>query len=326
MGIDAIINTLQGCGCSPFFFTSAIQSVFFGAKAREQQDELLQSNLEFRERMQELRNEFARERLDAQLRFRRECYELGRQYLIQQTISQNESRKKQIEFHDFLNRYWPLEQSVFSVLMEREKFLAQKSIVPLTVYIARTELTAPKRSNAMYEDFCEKLITSMQPYGVTVEKCPWKAPCQSRLGEAMNVNYIMGGIPSLIVFPYQQGNKIGIESASWSFAKGLQSMNYDKSLQIECLDTLQVSEYTLLAVQATIGMTRDAYMLAEYHSPVLFGKTVDDKLLAIPEIREQLSSHYSDMISLAHSTEFRNLCTLQEISQIEQSLNLKLLQ
>ena len=70
MGIDAIINTLQGCGCSPFFFTSAIQSVFFGAKAREQQDELLQSNLEFRERMQELRNEFARERLDAQLRFR----------------------------------------------------------------------------------------------------------------------------------------------------------------------------------------------------------------------------------------------------------------
>ena len=54
MGIDAIINTLQESGCSPFFFTSAIQSAVFGDKARNQQSEIVNSNLEFREHLQEL--------------------------------------------------------------------------------------------------------------------------------------------------------------------------------------------------------------------------------------------------------------------------------
>lgn len=325
MGLDDIINTLSGSGCSPFFFTSAIQSAVFGETARAQQSQLVDSNLEFREYLQDLRNEYARERLDSQLLFRRESYELGRQHLIQQTIAMNKSRQKQADFIDFLNHYWPLEQSVYSVLMERERFLAQRSIVPLTVYIAKTELTSSVRNTSQYEQFCEDLISYMQPFGVTIEKCPWKNACQSRLSEAMNVNFIMGGIPALLVFPYQQGNTIGIETASWSFARGLQGMNHSKSLQIKCSDNKSISQITMSAVKATIGMTRDAYMLAEYHAPVLFGKNIDHEILAIPEIRSQVVSHYQDMSKLIESPEFRQLCTPNELSQINSSFNLKLL-
>lgn len=325
MGLDAIINKFLGAGCSPFFFTSAIQSSVFGETARAQQAQLMESNLEFREHLQNIRNEYAKERLDAQLLFRRENYELGRQHLIQQTILMNKSRQKQADFIDFLNRYWPMKQSVYSVLMERERFLAQKTIVPLTVYIASTELTSSVRSNSKYEDFCEELISTMKPYGVIVEKCPWKKTCQSRLSEAMNVNFIMGGIPTLLIFPYQHGDVIGIETASWSFARGLQAMNHSKSLQIPCSDGMNIPKITMSAVKATIGMTRDAYMLAEYHAPILFGKDVDSEMLAIPELRAQIVSHYDDMSKLISTPEFCQLCTRDELVQINNSFNLKLL-
>jgi hypothetical protein len=299
--------------------------MYFGEQAREHQAEILDSNLEFRERMRILKQAYAEERMDAQKCFRRESYELGRQYLIQQTIAQNASRQKQIEFKDFITRYWPLNETVYSVLMRHKQFLEKKSIIPLTVYVARTELTAPMRNSNKYKEFCELLIDSMKGTGVTVEDCPWKSSCQSRIGEAMNVNYIMGGIPSLIIFPYQQSDTIGIEAVSWSFAKGLQGMNHTKALQIKCPSNDLIPEYTLAAVRATIGMTRDAYMLAEYHAPVLFGNKLDTQLLSIPEIREQLLLHYSDMKQLTSSTEFSQLCTQQELDSINSSLNINLL-
>lgn len=325
MSLDAIINTLSGSGCSPFFFTSAIQSSVFGETARAQQAELMESNLEFREHLQDIRNEYARERLDAQLLFRRESYELGRQHLILQTLLMNKSRQEQDDFIDFLNRYWPMKHSVYSIFNKREKYLAQKSVVPLTVYVASTELTSSVKSDSKYKDFCEELITTMEPYNVSVADRPWKKPCQSRLSEAMNVNFIMGGIPTLLIFPYQHGATIGIETASWSFARGLQGMNHSKSLQISCPNSTDIPKVTMSAVKATIGMTRDAYMLAEYHAPILFGKDVDSEMLAIPELRSQIISHYDDMKKLISSPDFHQLCTRDELVRINNSFNLKLL-
>lgn len=63
------VDLLQSNGCSPFFFTGAIQSVIFGGVARENQSKMLDSNLEFRQHLQDLKDEYSREHLDAQLFF-----------------------------------------------------------------------------------------------------------------------------------------------------------------------------------------------------------------------------------------------------------------
>lgn len=326
MGLDSIIATMQGCGCSPFFFTSALQSTLFGELGRHNQAEMMESNLEFREHLQDIRNQYSKERLEEQLLFRRESYELGRQYLIQQTIAQNESRKKQIEFRDFIYNYWPLERTPFSVLEERKDYLERKSIIPLTVLVAKTEVTNNTRDTSRYGDFCEELISGLSSLpNITIEKTPWNKPCQSRISEAMNINYIMGGIPTLIVFPYQNDTTLGIETASWSFGRGLQSMNHSKLLQIENVDKETIAGIAMSAVKATIGMTRDAYMLAEYHAPVLFPNMVDNNMLSIPMLREHILSHYKDMAKLAGSSEFKQLCSRDELQAIESSLNVKLL-
>lgn len=327
MGLDSIIATLQDSGCSPFFFTSAIQSTLFGELGRHNQAEMMESNLEFREHLQNIRNQYSKERLENQLLFRRESYELGRQYLIEQTLAQYESRKKMADFSDFIDNYWPLALTPFAVLENRKDYLERKSTIPLNVLVAKTEVTSSVRDTSLYGTFCENLIDGLQKrlQNITIEKAPWSKPCQSRVSEAMNINYIMGGIPTLIIFPYKDGNTLGVETASWSFGRGLQSMNHTKLLQIENVDTEDEAELALSAVKATIGMTRDAYMLAEYHAPAVYPQLVDDKVLSVPMLRKHLTDHYNNMAKLVGSHEFKLLCTKDELQSIECSLNVKLL-
>jgi len=328
MGLDAIIATLQGSGCSPFFFTSAIQSTLFGEIGRHNQTEMMESNLEFREHLQKIRNQYSKERLENQLLFRRESYELGRQYLIDQTLAQCESRKKMYDFADFIDNYWPLESTPFAVIEHRKKTLERKSVIPLNVLIAKTETTSSLRDPSLYGTFCESLISEFKKLpDIIIEKSPWSKSksCQSRISEAMNINYIMGGIPTLIIFPYQDGKTLGIETASWSFGHGLQSMNHTKLMQIENVDREEAAELALSAVKATIGMTRDAYMLAEYHAPAVYPQLVDNKVLSVPVLRKHLTEHYKDMARLVSSPEFKQLCSKEELQSIENSLNIRLL-
>ncbi len=321
MGLDNLISDFQHAGCSPFFISNALQSTFFGEQARQHQAEMMESNIEFREYLQGLRNEYSRARLDAQKQFRRESYELGRQFLIQQTIAQNESRQKQIEFRDFISHYWPLNIDVYTMLTEQQDLLKGKRILPLNVFVAKTELTSNRRDPNQYGEFCESLIAGLRELpNVAISKCPWKGNCQSRLSEAMNINYIMSGIPTLVVFPYQMGSTVCIETASWSFARGLQSMSHKKLLKLENVDNAVIGDTVCAAVKATIGMTRDAYMLAEYHAPVVFNSIVDADILAIPALKDALIDNYRELHQLVQSNDFKQLCLPDELKQIESSL------
>lgn len=322
-GLKSIIETMQGSGCSPFFITSAVQSLYFAGEGRKHQARMLEENIAFRERMQALRDEYSRERLDDQKLFRRESLELGRRFMIEQTVAHNRSRRKEIEFRDFMNHnYWPLVTNVYTALDMQSDLLERKTTVPLNVLVSKTELTYDRRSAYVYERFCEDLIDAMRSLpDVIIEKCPWKELCQSRTAAAMNVNYVMGGVPTLIVFPYRQDGVIGIETASWAFGRGMQSMQHKKLLKIKDVATERIADTTLAAVKAAVGMTRDAYMLAEYHAPVVYNAAASDDVLAVPALRSALEAHYSDMSRLVGAVEFRRLCLPDELAQIERSLN-----
>lgn len=323
---ETFIETLIKNGCSPFFFTSALQSVIFGELGRKNQKEIVKSNIEFKEHLRDIQQQYRKEQLEEQLLFRRESYEIGRQFLIHQTLVHNESRKKQIEFQDFLNNYWPLERTPYSVLEERREYLERKSVIPITVLVAKTEVTNSVMDSTKYGNFCEEIINQLIDLpNVTIEKTPWSKPSQSRISEAMNINYIMGGIPTLILFPYQIGNRISIETATWSFRRGLHSMHHDKFMIVENVENEKIIETTISAAITIIGIVRDAYMLAEYHSPVVFPGLINSSICSIPQLKETMISHYEDMRNLSYSKEFKQLCSKEELQKIEVSFNDKLL-
>lgn len=321
--VGNLANNMAEHGCSVFFFTSAIQSGIFGEISRHNQAELTEKNLEFRERLQEIKDEFQRERIDAQLRYRRESYELSRQYMLQQSAMINENRQREIEFQVFLENYWPLNYSPFSVITEQKKLL-QRSIVPLRVIIAKTEVSQFERTrpDSSYGQFCQDIKIGLQNIGnISVEIRPWKNACQSSICEAMNVNYIMQGIPTLILFPYQIGDTFGIEMSAWAFLSGNRSMMQNKVLTIDGYKGVDNLENTYSAVRSVIGMARDAYMLSEYRMPVCFPEIAKNDKAMLPETRKMLFTHYENLQRLVESNdEYKQLCSQGEIDQIKKSL------
>lgn len=315
---------MQGSGCSPFFFTSALQSVIFGDKAREQQSQLMDQNLNFKDRMQLLRADFATDQREQQKAFRRESCELGRQYLISQTIEQNKARKQQIEFNDFLrHNYWPLSTDVFTYLETQNNLLHDRAIVPLNILIANTELTTDMRAPQKYATFCDSIIDSVRPLlpSTIIERAPWKSRSQSRSADALNINFIMSGIPTVIIFPYSPApGCVAVETAAWSFARGHQSMSQTKLLKIDGLSPAEMQTATMAAVRTAVGITRDLYMLAEYHAPVLYPRIAPHSDTSIPAIRRCLSEHYTEMQQLASIPEYRDTCTASESREITHSL------
>lgn len=323
MGLDAIAKTISAGGSSPFFFTCAIQSMVFGELGRQNQEELMSTNLEFKERMAAIREEYSKERLDEQLLFRRESYELGKQYQIHQTAMMNDSRRKQIEFHNFCQYYWPLNYDIYAVMKEQSKTLSNSHIVPMRVLIAKTEVTTydKKHREVSYGELCELITDNLKGLqGVDIQTRPWKQSCKSIICESMNLNYIMQGVPTLLVFPYQLGDSYGIEIATWSFNRGIRSLNHSKILTINGFDSQMSIDKVVASISAIVGMTRDAYMLAEYHTPIAFPKMIDVNMLSCPEIKAMLKQHYTELAQCVETTEtFKSLCTSKELEEISTS-------
>lgn len=322
MGLDAIAKTISEGGSSPFFFTCAIQSMVFGELGRKNQEELMSTNLEFKERMTAIREEYSKERLDEQLLFKRESYELGKQYQIQQTAMMIDSRLKQLEFHNFCQHYWPLNYDIFAIMKEQSRILSSSHVVPIKVIIAKTEVTTfdKKRRENSYGEFCELVADNLKGlYGIDIQSRPWKTSCNSNICESMNLNYIMQGIPTLLIFPYQLGDSYGVEIANWSFNKGVRSMKHSKILTIDNFDSQTSIDKVVASVSSIVGMTRDAYMLAEYHMPIAFPKMLNEDILLCPEIMKMLQQHYKGLVQCVDSPVYTSLCTSNELSLISAS-------
>lgn len=322
--INKMFDNLLQSGCSPFFFTQAAQSAIFGELARSNQIRLAEENLEFRERMQRLRDDFSREKLDTQILFRRESYELGKQYLIQQAILQEESRRKMAQFENFCKLYWPLNSDVYTMLKSRREILRKSSIVPLKVLVAHTEVSSYdiKHPIASYDEFCDRIIYYFkQINGLDIQMRPWKEKSKSFICEAMNLHYLMNGMPTLLVFPYQQGENFCIEVFGWTFAQDGKSMMHYKPLTIFGFDAKNSLEQAVSATKAVIGMSRDAYIMCEYRLPVAYLQNIDEQTLHVPEVREMLSIHYSDLFNrIKQSDDYQSLCTKQELTEITESI------
>lgn len=318
--INGMFDSLLQSGCSPFFFTQAAQSAIFGEIARSNQVGLAEENLEFRERMQQLRDDFSREKLDTQILFRRESYELGKQYLIQQAILQEESRRKMVQFEDFCKLYWPLNSDVYTVLKSRHEILQKSSIVPLKVLVPQTEVSSYdiKHPIDSYGEFCDRITYDFkQISGLDIQMRPWKEKSKSFICESMNLHYLMNGMPTLLVFPYQQGENFSVEVFGWTFAQGGKSMMHYKPLKISGFDAKSSLEQAISATKAVIGMTRDAYIMTEYRLPAAYIQNIDEQTLQLPEVRNMLGTHYRDLFKrIEQSDDYQILCTKHEITEI----------
>ncbi|MBQ4485342.1 MAG: hypothetical protein II934_10155 [Prevotella sp.] len=318
--VENLLQHMTECGCSPFFVTSAISSLKFGKMGRQHQMDLLADSIAFKERMLQLRNDFSEERLKAQIDFRRESYELGRKYQILMMQQLNENRQKEVEFKYLCENCWPLTIDVRTVMEWQKEILNFTGIVPMRVLIAKTDINTYKRENGCYENFCSELTKVGIP-NLLIEQAAWKEKCQSPMSESLNINYIMQGIPTLVIYPYKIKGTFHLEFATWSFSRGLGAMILDKAISFPySLENADAPEI-MYSMEAVAGVVRDNYMVLEYQKPAVYPTLVRPEILEYKLIKGYLDSQYRILEQIVNTSEsFRQLCSDNELKEIELSL------
>lgn len=331
MGPNDVLKYLSEAGCSPFFVTSALGSSVFGEIGRKHQAEMLEENIEFKKKMQELRDDFSEDRHDDQMLSMRELFELGRKYQQKQTLLINKSRKEEIEFNYFCQNNWPLSIEIQTALHEIEKSYYCSGIVKLDVIIARTDVNTYSKSPSCYDSFCKSIRDKAEELipNISVLAQPWKKNIKSVSGiaDAMNINFILRGKPTLVLFPYVVAGKFHLDFAYWSFNNTESHFLYQKTVEFPYSLTNPDDERISLALIGIIGFARDAYVVSEYHQPAIFSNQMEKLLKKYPEIHFYIEDQYKSLQShvkaLQASTDFRDLCSTKKYNCIIESLNTK---
>lgn len=318
--VEHFFHHMTECGCSPFFITSALSSLGFGELGRQHQKELTEDNITFRKKMQKIRDDFSAERLNEQIAFKKESYELGRQFQIRMMQELNDNRQKEVEFKYLCESCWPLTIDVRTVVNWQREILRNSSIVPMRVLVAKTDVNTHHKTNGCYENFCTELSRANIP-GLQIEHGCWKGKCQSPMAESLNINYIMQGIPTLIIYPYTTKGTFHLEFATWSFNRGMGAMMLNKAISFPCSLGKDDNQKIMLSIEAAMGVVRDNYMVLEYQKPTVYPSLLRPEIkqydIIVDFLREQYDSLHKTIES---SEEFKKLCSNAEFEDIKDSL------
>lgn len=323
--VERFFNHMTECGCSPFFITSALSSLGFGELGRQHQKELTKDNIAFRNKMQKIRDDFSAKRLNEQIAFKKESYELGRQFQIRMMQELNDNRQKEVEFKYLCESCWPLTIDVRTVVNWQREILQNSSFVPMKVLVAKTNVNTYHKTNGCYENFCTELSKANIP-GLQIEHGCWKGKCQSPMAESLNINYVMQGVPTLIIYPYTTKETFYLEFATWSFNRSMGAMMLNKAFSFPYSMEKDDNQKIMLSIEAVMGVVRDNYMVLEYQKPAVYPSIMRREIKQYNIIVEFLREQYDSLHrTIESSEELKRLCSDVEFEDIEKSLKTNLL-
>jgi len=313
-------------GCSPFFISSAISSVWFGEKNRNIQLETAKEKMAFQEHINKIKQQFEDKKFEQELRFKREMLEMGRFYQKLEAKRSFESEKKRLEFKYF-KTYWPLETDIQAVW--NEKIFSQNNAM-LTVILARYNSI---KANDDYSNTCDDLEKHKEDlHNIDVKHGAWKFSLTENVNyniggvaQNMNVHYIMQGIPTLIITPQIIGETLCFDASIWSFGHGLGSF-FNKSMfsmPYEEKNYGELKEKIRFVQLAITGIVRDNFMMIEFNSPATLPLVINkEKLVKFPDIQQLLLKQYTELQNqIISNPEYKSLCSNKEIDDMQNSMN-----
>jgi len=312
-------------GCSPFFISSALTSMWFGDKNRDMQLEATEERIAFQERMNQIRQEFEDAKFDKELSFKRESIERGRIYQQIEAKKSFENERKKLEFEHF-SQYWPLETDI-QTIWNRDVF---SNIKPeLRIILSRFNSI---RANDDYSNTCKFLYEkALNIHNVEVMRNVYlrvfknsQTFVPSGIAPNMNIHYIMQGIPTVIISPRLIDETLYFDASIWLYGQGLGSFINRSFFSMEYNDKNYdaLKEKVRFVELAIMGTMRDNFMMIEYHAPATFPKVLEEtKLEKYPDVRQFIVAQYQDLQKqLENNTEYRTLCSNSEIDTMQESI------
>lgn len=221
---EAFTNFMYGCG--PFWIANSITSTFLGETNREKQYENVKENEDFQLEMERARN-IAQDEMEAEkIAFHRHLLNLQREHCRELRLQQAANMEQQIEL-PFFAAQWPLALPADTILKELEQNKQQ----PLNVIMLHTPLIAGRKGqmeyreayiiqrergkNGLYKKLEHIIFQDMSLIGDVRFRRDAHKKENCTNADIMNIHFLMGNIPTLVIMPKYQDNHIFFNAAMW---------------------------------------------------------------------------------------------------------------
>lgn len=274
-------------GYGMFWVANSISSTLMGWNNRRLQEEAHERTQEFQLEMERARNLTEDQKIQEEIAFKRRMMVLARQYRQEESVAAFNTQMKAVELQSYLQQCWPLDPQLPYVLLQETEKGNTIANSRLNVVLMRTPLL-PQKKYGGANDLDMALYNNME-YSIVQEDVPVigdlkyrKDACikeNLRGGNAgiMNIHFLMSQLPTLVVVPQCNGDKMNFKGAVWEpqaarpLIRSLFSIDFSPEKALESKDYRdEVVEIMRSAVSIITGAVRDSYMLlTQGKSPTL---------------------------------------------------------
>lgn len=278
MNIPIASQTINFPGYGAFWVANSITSTVLGKYTRERHEEAQTRNLEFQQELERARFITDDERMQEDIAFKRRLMAISRQYKQEEGRASFNEQMKTVELSHYLRYCWPLDPQLPYVLLEElshpssaepllNVILMHAPLLPLRAY----GLDANEKDAGIYEQLEYSIQRSDIPLigniNYRADACK-KADISGGNASIMNIHFLMGQMPTLVVSPQYREGKMYLSGAVWEpqAARPLirPLLNFDFNPVLAENDEKyckQAIELFHTSVSIIIGSVRDSYML-----------------------------------------------------------------
>ena len=316
------IDGINNASCGAFWIANTITATFLGQKNCELQKKIAAENQDFQLRIEELKNASQEELEQEKITFRRHLMELIRQFSREERNSSLSKMEQSIQLGAYVQSF-PLDLLPATILEEISNNAKSNQ---LEVILLHTPLLAGakgqmksreayilQQENKLYEtlEFNIKERVSSCIGNINFRKDACKKFRTSN-ADIMNVHYLMGSTPTLIVRPKYQDGKILFTIAMWDeqatrpLIRPLFSISYNPILAQKTEEyQKKVIEKLYFIISIIVGVARDQYAIITWgKAPTLYTMLSDNKdmenfVMKNPTIKNFiLQENYSTVVAL----------------------------
>lgn len=272
------LDSTTNASCGAFWIANTITATFLGEKNRNLQQKIAEENQAFQLQLEQMKNESQEQLEQEKIAFRRKMQNLTRQWMREERNSSLSNMEQSIQLGTYIQSF-PLDLHPATILNEISNNATSRPN-QLEVILLHTPLLAGakgqmasreayilQQENQLYEqlEFDIKTQDSSCIGNINFRKDACKKFRTSN-ADIMNIHYLMGSIPTLIVRPKYQDGKILFTAAMWDeqatrpLIKPLFSISYNPVLAQKGEEySKEVIEKLHFIISIIIGVVRDQY-------------------------------------------------------------------
>ncbi|MBP3471472.1 MAG: hypothetical protein J6K41_04460 [Paraprevotella sp.] len=278
MDIPIASQNIRFPGYGMFWVANSISSTLMGWNNRRLQEKAHERTQEFQLEMERARNLTEDRKMQEEIAFKRRMMAVSRQYRQEESAVAFNTQMKAVELQSYLQHCWPLDpQLPYVLLQETEKGNAVTNS-RLNVVLMRTPLLPQKKYGGVNE--LDMALYNNMEYSIMQEDVPFigdlkyrkdacvKADVKGGNASIMNIHFLMSQLPTLVVVPQYDGDKMNFKGAVWEpqaarpFIRTLFGIKFSPEDALASNDYRQeVIEIIHASISIITGAVRDSYML-----------------------------------------------------------------